>query len=230
MTGSQSGRSVSNAGITTSELTAIRVKDLRRRRGLTAAQLATRCAELGAAGMTTNVIANIETRRREISVNELMVFALALDVAPIHLLSPIAATDPATDRPLALTSTVQIEDPGQAMRWIHGEEALPVSQDRLYYSSSLENLRTPETDQTLSQYAKSVVMDGAKRLASQYEAQATQFQDSVRGQITEMLTGLEDAVGHGTSQSEVIDVLSDARTRLNAASPQSPPKAKRKSR
>jgi transcriptional regulator with XRE-family HTH domain len=231
MTSSGSGRSGANAGITTSDLAAIRVKDLRRRRGVTAAQFAARCTALGAPAITTNVIANIETRRREITLNELMVFALALDVAPIHLLNPATtgtARNPAgaadQARPLALTSTVQVDDPDLAGRWIHGEQALPVSDERLYYESARQNARTPGTDEASSRFAKAIVMDGAKRLASQYEAQATAFQNGVREQVTHLLTGLEEAVTQAARPSDVAEVLADARARLGA--PSSPATAK----
>jgi transcriptional regulator with XRE-family HTH domain len=225
MTSSSSGRTGKNGGISASDLTAIRVKDLRRRRGMTAAQFAARCTELGASSITTNVVANIETRRRDVSVNELLVFALALDVPPLFLLTPVADPDSTSSdsgasskpagRALAITPTVQIEDPQLAARWIHGEEALPANQARLYYAFTLENMRAPDTDRALSQYAKAVVQDGAKRLATQYEAQAEQFQSGVREQVTALLSGLEDAVTQATSQSEVLEVLGDARTRLN---------------
>lgn len=194
---------------------------------MTAAGFAQRCAQLGAEAITTNVVANIETRRREISVNELMVFALVLDVAPVHLLTPITDTagtnageaEAVRTRALALTSSVQVEDPLLAARWIRGEQALPGGQDRLYYETSLDTPQAGEADQTLSQYARAVLQDGAKRLATQYEAQATSFQNGVREQVTELLSGLEEAVTQATSPSDVRDVLEEARTRLSTTAP-----------
>jgi hypothetical protein len=198
---------------------------------MTAVQFAARCADLGAPAITTNVIANIETRRREITLNELMVFALALDVAPIHLLSAVAISDPGTNTqeiaPLAVTSTVQVDDPVLAARWIHGEQALPVSDERLYYGSSVQNTRSGETDHANTQFAKAIVMDGAKRLASQYEAQATAFESSVRDQVAQLLTGLEEAVTQASSTKDVAEVLADARTRLASGSPGSATSARK---
>lgn len=216
-----------NAGITTSDAAAIRVKALRKRRGMTAAQFAARCTDLGAPAITTNVIANIETRRREITLNELMVFALALDVAPVHLLTAVATSEAANstggqeEQRLAVTSTVQIDDPDLAARWIRGEQALPVSDERLYYGASVQNARTPEAAQANAQFAKAIVMDGAKRLASQYEAQATAFESSVRGQVADLLSGLEEAVTQASSTKDVAEVLADARTRLAPTAPRS---------
>ena len=64
-----------------------RVKAERKRQGVTAAQLAERCAELGVPGLNTNVIANLETGRRGyVTVDELFVLADALDVSPGRLL------------------------------------------------------------------------------------------------------------------------------------------------
>lgn len=63
-----------------------RVKDERKRQGVTAAKLAERCAELGMPGLNANVIANLETDRRGyVTVDELFVLAAALDVSPRRL-------------------------------------------------------------------------------------------------------------------------------------------------
>jgi transcriptional regulator with XRE-family HTH domain len=83
-----------NRDATPSDVVAARVREVRTRRGLTAEQLATRCQELGAK-LTTQGIYKIETAResatrppRQVTVDELLVLADALDVAPVHLLVP----------------------------------------------------------------------------------------------------------------------------------------------
>ncbi|WP_327401978.1 helix-turn-helix domain-containing protein [Streptomyces sp. NBC_01288] len=66
-----------------------RVKELRARRGWTAAQLG---KELGKHGVRWDrfAVANLETgKRKNVTVTELMALALALDVAPTHLLIPL---------------------------------------------------------------------------------------------------------------------------------------------
>lgn len=78
---------------TPSEVVAERVRTARRRRGLKVAQLAERCAELGVPELTTQAIFNIETTRpgrpqRPVTVDELLALAVALEVAPVHLLTP----------------------------------------------------------------------------------------------------------------------------------------------
>lgn len=50
--------------------------------------LADRCAEVGAPEVNRSVLANIESGRRDsVSVDELMILALALDVSPVDLLA-----------------------------------------------------------------------------------------------------------------------------------------------
>ena len=88
------------------------VKQLRPHHGLTAQQLAARCATLDASGFTTNVIANIETRRRDVSVDGLLVLAPALDVAPLHLLTP----DVDAEVRLAISPTVSVNAPEELRR------------------------------------------------------------------------------------------------------------------
>lgn len=77
---------------TTTRPTAIvasRLRELRSSLDLSAQKLADRCAEHGMPQLNRWLITNIETGRREsISVDELYVLARALDVSPIHLLTP----------------------------------------------------------------------------------------------------------------------------------------------
>ena len=80
---------------TPSDVVAARVRQVRTDRGMTTAELAARCAELGAPGLTVQALYKLEGQResasrhpRRVSVDELLVLALALDVAPVHLLVP----------------------------------------------------------------------------------------------------------------------------------------------
>jgi transcriptional regulator with XRE-family HTH domain len=112
-----------------SEVVAKRIQQVRVRRGMTAAQLAVRCAELGMPDLTASTISNIETgrrdksgrRRREVSVDELLVLALALDVAPVHLLVP-PDTD---DTPYPVTAERVVEPAIEVRNWIRGFRLLP---------------------------------------------------------------------------------------------------------
>jgi transcriptional regulator with XRE-family HTH domain len=80
---------------TPSDVVAARVRELRTSRGMKVADLAARCAELGAEQLTVQALYKLEgqresaTRRpRPVSVDELLALAAALDVAPVHLLVP----------------------------------------------------------------------------------------------------------------------------------------------
>jgi transcriptional regulator with XRE-family HTH domain len=199
----------------TSDVTAARIKELRRERGLTAARLAERCAELGAPAITTNVVSNIETRRRDVNVDELMAFALALDVPPVSLLTP---TTPDTDQPmpapLALTRDVQVDDPLLLRRWIRGQQALPTTQDHLYYAAAREHADTGTPGPAL---------DSGFRLLAQFEASAAQLVATIRDQVRDLLTDLENSITTGGTADDVLTALAQARARLSGTAPATPP-------
>lgn len=104
-----------------SELVAERVKEIRQQRGWSAEQLAARCAELGAPEITRSVIANIETgrrdkdgrRRRDVTVEELLVLAYALDAYPPDLLSKDGRET------IAVTADTEVPATG-VIQWIRG--------------------------------------------------------------------------------------------------------------
>ncbi len=201
-------------------IAADRIRQLKDERSLTAATLAARCAELGAPAITTHVIASIQTHRRGISVDELLIFALALDVPPAQLLTPIAAQDDASDTgtALAVTSTTRIDDPEQARRWIIGEQPLPGTQEHLYYAFTLKHPHSPEvTNQALTAQARAVLHEGAKNLAAQYEAQIEQFTLTMRSQVNDLLDDLDQAIA-GTP-TQITTAVERARTRLSPPAP-----------
>lgn len=114
-----------------------RVREVRRRHGWTAAQLAERCAEIGAPEITSSVVTDLETgrrdkttgrRRRSITVDELLVLACALDVAPVHLLVP---TKGSAVYPVA---SKRLVPPARAREWIRGRHPLPSSDPRVFFS------------------------------------------------------------------------------------------------
>ncbi|MFC6080980.1 helix-turn-helix domain-containing protein [Sphaerisporangium aureirubrum] len=82
---------------TVSDVIAAQVRLRRRRADLTRDQLAEACARHGAPELTFGAITNIETgrpdpetgrRRRHVTVDELIVLAQALNVAPLDLIYP----------------------------------------------------------------------------------------------------------------------------------------------
>jgi 8-oxo-dGTP pyrophosphatase MutT (NUDIX family)/transcriptional regulator with XRE-family HTH domain len=117
--------------IRASDLVGERIKTLRARRGWTARQLAERCVEIGAPELSAAVIANIETgrrgedgrRRRDVTIDEVLALALALDAPPVLLCMPYNGWD-------HLRITNRVEAPTvKALDWITGEEPpeLPLS-------------------------------------------------------------------------------------------------------
>lgn len=119
------------SGKSFSDLVAERVKAVRKARGMTAQDLAFKCAsaEVGAPEITTQTVSNIETgrrdkdgrRRRAVTVDEFMSLAVALDVAPVDLLIP---SDLADDAQFSIApgvdATAQV-----ARDWVAGVGFLP---------------------------------------------------------------------------------------------------------
>jgi len=85
--------------MTPSDVVAARVREVRGKRDLTVAELAARCAELGAPELTAQALYKLEQRRpgklrpRPVTVDELLTLAVALNVAPVHLLVPVDDPD-----------------------------------------------------------------------------------------------------------------------------------------
>jgi 8-oxo-dGTP diphosphatase len=119
------------------QLTRVIACEIRRYRdaaGMSAQQLADRCAELGAP-MHRSVIANLENGRRpSVSVAELLVLARALDVPPLRFLVPLE------------NDTVELlpgeyRDPWTATNWLidQGSDEMELLAD---YNAEERNLRT----------------------------------------------------------------------------------------
>lgn len=76
--------------VTPGQALARRLREVRTLRKWSAQDLAWRCYQLGMPGLDRSAIANIENgRRQRVGVDEFLVLALALGVAPVHLLVPI---------------------------------------------------------------------------------------------------------------------------------------------
>lgn len=102
-----------------------RVKQLRVGRKMSAARLAELCAENGMPNLNRDVIANLESGRRpNVTIDEVFVLALALDVAPVNLFIPV------TQSLLTIGKWMVLE--GVAREWSRGTYPLP-SQDALTY-------------------------------------------------------------------------------------------------
>ncbi|GAB2836354.1 hypothetical protein GCM10027176_45870 [Actinoallomurus bryophytorum] len=135
-----------------SEIVAVRVKEVRNKRGMKARDLATRCAELGMPHLSAATLSNIETgrpkdgqRTRDVTVDELVVLALALNVAPVHLLVPI--DDDNTGYPATNVRA------GRTREWIRGYHPLSgtaeAPSERDYFSEVPEFEWTPPTNRPI---------------------------------------------------------------------------------
>ncbi|MDT0382411.1 helix-turn-helix transcriptional regulator [Streptomyces sp. DSM 42041] len=101
---------------------AAEVRRHRQAQGLSAQQLADRCAALGLP-LGRSVLANFESGRRPtVSVPELLVLAKALGVPPIALLYPVGHEDRVEALPDRAAPT------WEALRWFTGEGPLPTEQ------------------------------------------------------------------------------------------------------
>ncbi|GAA0812154.1 hypothetical protein [Spirilliplanes yamanashiensis] len=189
-----------------SDLVATQIRQIRGHRGLTVRALAARCAELGGAHLTANVLTNIEVRGRGVSVDELLVLALALDVAPVHLLIPPIGHG----ADLAVTDQVAA-DPLAAAAWIRGEAPLPPANAAAYLAYAVE--RAEPTGRAQPQAAEALKARAAG-LAAQYEAEAQQFLGKVRQQVTDLVTYLEESVGSGVPTDDLLQVLETVRHRV----------------
>jgi len=122
--------------MTLETLTAVvarRVKEVRQSRGWSAQALATACADHGMPQLTRSTIANIESgRRSSITVDEVMVLAYVLDIAPVHLLTP-------ADDDEDVTVGVERFRADQVRRFIRGSEALSGMSRRLFFSQIPES-------------------------------------------------------------------------------------------
>src|SRR4051794_4209041 len=99
--------------MTVRETTAAQLRTLRTRRGMSQQGLADRLNQLGAR-VDRSVVAKVESGKRAVTVEDALRFALALDVAPVHLLVP---TD--SDEPIHLAPNLKAS-PYETRAWIRG--------------------------------------------------------------------------------------------------------------
>jgi hypothetical protein len=207
MTDAQGGISGHPNGSRASDVIAAHLKRLRARRELTVKDLAARCADLGAPELTANVLTNIEVRRRDVSADELLILALALDVAPVHLLTPPRRSTTG----LAVTATVAA-DPETAELWMRGDVALLASGAMDYLDYAAE--RAGPNPRGATDHAAAVLRARTTGLVAQYEAEAQQFLGKVRQQVSDLVTYLEESVTNGVGTDDLVQVLETVKARV----------------
>jgi transcriptional regulator with XRE-family HTH domain len=100
-----------------------RVAHHRKRADLTAAMLSARCAERGLP-LDRNVITKIERgHRNSVTVDEVMVLAAALDIAPVLLLFGVGTETESEPLP------GEVREPFRAAQWFAGERPFPGADD-----------------------------------------------------------------------------------------------------
>lgn len=104
-----------------------RVKQLRRARGWTGAELGKRMSDLGVS-WDRSIVANVEAgRRQSFSVTELLALAHVFDVAPVHFLVPPDAEDFAVTPERSYSADC-------VRAWVRGETPLPGTNPRAFYT------------------------------------------------------------------------------------------------
>lgn len=117
--------------MTPTEVVAARVRELRERQGWSGRELAERCQAAGGAGagLDRSVIANLENgRRRSVSIDEVLVLAAVLNVAPVHLFVPVEEA--------AVLVGGWTLGAGRVREWVRGRYPLP-SQDSKRYRTEV---------------------------------------------------------------------------------------------
>ena len=105
-----------------------RIRQLRKQHGWTQQDLADVLNRFGAHTDRT-AVARVETGKRELPLKEAFQYALALNVAPVHLLVP---TD--SDEPIHLAPNLEAS-PYDVRAWIRGFRPLFPQDPRVYFST-----------------------------------------------------------------------------------------------
>jgi transcriptional regulator with XRE-family HTH domain len=77
-------------------------------------------------------VARVELGERGLSLDETFLYALALGVAPVHLIVPTGTKDGDSDEPLRIGTHEDIS-PAELRAWIRGERHFFVQDPRTYY-------------------------------------------------------------------------------------------------
>ena len=118
-----------DAPTTPTQTVAKRVRELRKRHGWSASQLAERLAALGLP-WDRFTVQNLENgRRRNITLDESVALAYALDVAPVHLM-----VSPADEHREYFIAPELFTVANQAREWFRGRSPIPGQDPRMYFS------------------------------------------------------------------------------------------------
>ncbi|MFF2075391.1 helix-turn-helix domain-containing protein [Kitasatospora sp. NPDC058162] len=188
--------------LSVSDAVALRVKEARNRRGWTMKQLATACHDAGATKLTSSVLANIETgrrdangvRRRELSIDEVVALAVVLDISPVHLLGLPDEAEPGTT--ILLTPEVAVSDGELLVEWFCGQKALPQGDSRQFYSTAIQRRPAGDSQQALADFTSSVLQDRAAAMTAAFNSE-----------MAATLAKINAAVQSGASPEEIADLI-----------------------
>jgi transcriptional regulator with XRE-family HTH domain len=205
-----------------SDAAAGRIREARKRRGWTSAETAARCTARGYR-MTASVLANIESgrpdlngaRRRDISIDELLALAVALDVPPVTLMGMPSDPD---QPPVAITSTMPIDQPDELLLWIRGDRPLPGTDSRVYFTTALEQMPAVDSQRVLEELKRSVLQDRASELLGQFRDAATEAQVRAQTELRRVIGEAGAALATGASSEEMLSILRAASERLGQPS------------
>jgi transcriptional regulator with XRE-family HTH domain len=214
MTNRLKGRATDGEAPTPTHVLVEQVKRLRRRRSLTSAALAARCAQLGAPEVTDHVVRNIEIGRRTVSVDQLAVLALALDVSPVHLLTPQESDGRETL--VQVTTTLQASQ-GEWAGWVRGAEPLSQGGDqRAFWGYVLEHT-VPAEGQAMASLARAQAGNAAARVMAQVQADSQERIHAIQEAGRRGLDAVERAARSGDAAA-VLAAVADARQALSSPS------------
>jgi transcriptional regulator with XRE-family HTH domain len=192
-------------GRSVTELTVHRMKTIRKRRGLSAPQLAARCAQLGAPEISGNVVANIESRRRQVNLDQLAVLALALDVSPTHLLGS------ETNATVQVTSAVRV-DAETWQAWLHARAPLPQANEATFWAYCLEHPQDADASHALIEMARQQSTRTTHRIVAEMQEQSEARATQIRTLAQRALDMIEEATTGNTQ--DVLDAIALARQLL----------------
>jgi transcriptional regulator with XRE-family HTH domain len=207
--------------LSASDAVAARLREVRKGRGWTANELAERCSRAGLP-ISKSVLANIESgrpgddgrRRRDITVDELLALALVLDVAPIYLMAP--TQDQAKPTAIAVTPEVSIEDPDQLLLWLRGDQPLPATDSRRYFTAALEHMPMLDSARVMNELRSAVLQDRTSELLDQFRASKELIAAQAQAELNDVTARVAAAVDAGADSQEVLRILQAAGARFKA--------------
>ncbi|WP_194916905.1 hypothetical protein [Catenulispora rubra] len=148
-------------------------------------------------------------------MDELLTFAYVLDIAPIYLLTPFDDSD--ASLPIAVTGNVAVSDNDELARWLRGEQPLPGSDSRQFFTASLQQMPTLDSAQLVDELKRAVLQDRAKELTSQLNASAATIAAEADAKVQSLIADIGAALATGGSVEDVLAVLRSESAKLKQA-------------